>query len=137
MSATPGIAKPSAQRMFGETAKLGAPCSRMAPATPSPGGNHLRSYNGTCNAWGYRGWVQVGIDPGQGINRWDYNSSTGPITPIYGRLGSWGRMGSMHGGGANCVFADGSVRFISESADVTLLNNLAAMADGNPIGEIP
>src|SRR5262249_60117323 len=70
----------------------------------------LEVYNGRTPAWAYRGWVQVGIDPGLAvINDWTYNSSTGPIVPQPGRVGSWARMGSRHPGGAHAAFADGSV----------------------------
>jgi len=87
--------------------------------------------NGRANPWAYRGWVQVGVDPvgsqsSKGINDWKY---TGPAYK-FGQVGSWARMGSFHFGGANAAFADGSVRFLSESLDLTTLEKLAAMADG-------
>ncbi len=92
----------------------------------------LDVYNGRCSAWGYRGWVMVGIDVanGGGINRWDY--STG-IEPIRGRLGSWGRCGSLHAGGANLLFGDGSTRFLSETTERAVLERLCAMADGQTV----
>lgn len=94
----------------------------------------LNVYNGRTASWGYRGWVMTGIDPRGGINNWAYTSSTGPIEPIIGRLGSWGRAGSLHPLGAQFCFADGSVRFISEATPLTVLTQLAYMADGsNPI----
>jgi prepilin-type N-terminal cleavage/methylation domain-containing protein/prepilin-type processing-associated H-X9-DG protein len=85
-------------------------------------------YNGRCAAWGYRGWVMVGIDVanGGGINRWDYPNTT----PVIGRLGSWGRAGSLHPGGANVLLGDGSTRFLRETTDRTTLERLCAMADG-------
>jgi prepilin-type N-terminal cleavage/methylation domain-containing protein/prepilin-type processing-associated H-X9-DG protein len=127
---------PTQRRMFGEDSFTRPAMIRDGTSnTIALAETTYNVYNGTCAAWGYRGWVQVGTDPGQGINRWDFGIPG--FVPEIGRLGSWGRMGSLHPGGASCVFADGSVRFISESADVTLLNNLAAMADGNPIGDIP
>jgi prepilin-type processing-associated H-X9-DG protein len=87
-------------------------------------------YNGTCAAWAYRGWVQTGVDPSNGINLWFYPSAP---TTVIGRLGSWGRMGSLHTGGANAVFADGSVRFFNESTSTTTLHLLGMMSDGSPI----
>jgi prepilin-type N-terminal cleavage/methylation domain-containing protein/prepilin-type processing-associated H-X9-DG protein len=90
-------------------------------------------YNGTCPCWAYRGWVQVGVDPRTGINDWTYPN----ITATPGRLGSWGRMGSLHTGGANALFGDGSVRFLSEATDATTLSRLGTMADGNPLGDLP
>jgi len=126
---------PTARRMFGENAT-----TRRVMITdwhqqqPSPWRRPPTTCNnGTCAAWGYRGWVQVGHRPGQGINRWDYGIAGSCRSTA---ASAAGRMGSMHSGGANCVFADGSVRFLSETADVTLLTRLSAMADGNPTGDI-
>jgi prepilin-type N-terminal cleavage/methylation domain-containing protein/prepilin-type processing-associated H-X9-DG protein len=87
-------------------------------------------YNGACPAWGYRGWVQTGIDPGEGINIWQLS-----WTPYrYGQLATWwSNFGSMHEGGANCVFADGSVHFISENTSTTVLSQLSMMADGSVV----
>jgi prepilin-type N-terminal cleavage/methylation domain-containing protein/prepilin-type processing-associated H-X9-DG protein len=42
---------------------------------------------------------------------------------------------SIHPGGANIVLSDGSVRFLSESIDYTLLTNLANRNDGNELGD--
>jgi prepilin-type N-terminal cleavage/methylation domain-containing protein/prepilin-type processing-associated H-X9-DG protein len=89
----------------------------------------LEVYNGRCTPWGYRGWVQVGVNPGNGINIWTY----GTVPPVYGRLGSWSWMGSLHTNGANAAFADGSVHFLTEATPRTVLNQLAAMADGTSI----
>ena len=88
----------------------------------------LDVYNGRCSAWGYRGWVMVGIDVanGGGINRWDFTGTD----PQPGRLGSWGRCGSLHPGGANVLLGDGSTRFLRETADRVVLDRLCAMADG-------
>lgn len=82
-------------------------------------------------AWGYRGWVMVGIDPGQGINRWDW---PGVIAkPRVGRVRNYGHAGSLHPGGANFLFADGSVRLLSEHLSLNLLWKLSRMADGDPV----
>lgn len=42
---------------------------------------------------------------------------------------------SDHPGGAQFLLSDGSCRFVSENVDADILDNLAARADGNVIGE--
>lgn len=87
--------------------------------------------NGEGLPWGYRGWVHIGVDVNGGINVWDI--PTGTTTPLMGVLNSWGQSGSMHVGGAQYVFADGAVRFLSENINHTTLLNLARMSDGNVV----
>lgn len=87
----------------------------------------LSVYNGTCTPWAFRGWVQVGIDPEYGINIWYFNGMN--LQP--GTSGSWSYAGSLHIGGANFCFGDGSVHFLTESTSTAVLNELAAMADGS------
>ena len=52
-----------------------------------------------------------------------------PITSFQGAFSS------MHAGGAQFVMGDGSVRFIQESIDGTIYENLGSISDGNVIGE--
>ena len=83
--------------------------------------------NGTCPVWAYRGWVQVGVTTDPGINIWANSGAT------IGTVVSWDRnFASRHAAGAHACFADGSVRFISDSLDSTTLARLGRMADGNP-----
>jgi prepilin-type N-terminal cleavage/methylation domain-containing protein len=84
-------------------------------------------YNGRTAAWGYRGWVMTGIDLRHSINDWSFHTY---IEPRRGRLGSWGRAGSLHPGGAQFCIADGSVRFIDEEVSTATLVRLSYMADG-------
>jgi prepilin-type processing-associated H-X9-DG protein len=44
-------------------------------------------------------------------------------------------IGGPYNGGANILFCDGAVRFISEKIDATVLENLARMHDGNVVGD--
>ena len=92
----------------------------------------LNVYNGRTAAWGYRAWVMTGVDMRYGINDWSYPYPAGQ-GPVVGRLGSWGRAGSLHPGGAQFCMADGSARFVSETTNVTLLTYLGYMADGQPV----
>ncbi len=98
--------------------------------------------NGLGPVWGYRGWVQTGLDPskttsGKGINDWSLNATWttcgmvgGSNPPRAGRLGDWGRVGSMHTGGAMFAMGDASVRFVSENVPATTLLYWARMSDG-------
>lgn len=90
------------------------------------------AYNSQGIAWGYRGWVMMGIDVGRnGINVYTW---PGVITdPVRERLRSFACAGSMHQGGANVVLADGSVHFLSEDTDMPVLESLSAMADGQTV----
>lgn len=45
-------------------------------------------------------------------------------------------MSSYHTGGAHCVYADGSVHFLSDNIDFTMFNYLGDKADGEPIDGI-
>ena len=64
----------------------------------------------------------------------------GPFAPwstqcynlMYKRVGAYG---SGHGGGANVVFADGSVRFLSDSLSLRTLKALCTRAGGEVITE--
>jgi prepilin-type N-terminal cleavage/methylation domain-containing protein/prepilin-type processing-associated H-X9-DG protein len=121
----------NARTMFGENSTTRfTDISDGLSSTFAFGETTLEVYNGRTASWGYRGWVMTGVDLRYGINNWDYS----PVAPPkYGRLGSWGRAGSLHLGGANFCLADGSVRFVSETTNVTLLTRLGYMADGNAV----
>ncbi len=86
-------------------------------------------YNGFTSAWAYRGWVMVGIDVGR--NQINVHDWPGVIeNPNPSQLRSFASAGSHHGSGANMLFADGSVHFLDENTDKTVLEALSAMADG-------
>jgi prepilin-type N-terminal cleavage/methylation domain-containing protein/prepilin-type processing-associated H-X9-DG protein len=105
----------------------------------------LATYNGVTSAWAYAGWVSVGIDPvgnwnttypAQGLNIWNYNNNKAPNN-TYGQRASWYNAASLHTGGCNFVFADGSVHFLSQAIDVPSLTFLSRMADGQVIPNSP
>ena len=82
--------------------------------------------NGQQPAWGYRVYVQFGLDLERGINIWQ-TSATYP--GIAGRLDTWDRpCGSMHPGGCNLLLGDGSTHFISETTDRAVRLGISTMA---------
>jgi prepilin-type N-terminal cleavage/methylation domain-containing protein len=122
----------NARNMFGENST-----TRFADVldgtsnTFALGETTLDVHNGRTAAWGYRAWVMTGVDPRYGINNWSYG--TPGYVPRVGLLGSWGRAGSLHPGGAHFGFADGSVHFVHEDTPIPTLTNLGYMADGNSV----
>jgi prepilin-type N-terminal cleavage/methylation domain-containing protein/prepilin-type processing-associated H-X9-DG protein len=102
--------------------------------------------NGWGPAWGYRAWVMSGLDPSKNtgnvatapaINDWTLiatwttcGNPTGTNPPRRGRLGDWGRAGSLHTGGANFAMGDGSVRYVSEQIPRSMLLALSTMSGG-------
>jgi prepilin-type N-terminal cleavage/methylation domain-containing protein/prepilin-type processing-associated H-X9-DG protein len=110
--------------------------------TLAMGEQTLALYNGVTSGWAYCGWVSVGIDPvgnwnttypAQGLNIWNYNGRELPA----GERATWYNAASLHPGGVNFVFADGSVHFISQDIDVPSLTYLSRMADGMVIPTPP
>lgn len=88
--------------------------------------------NGNAPAWGYRGWVMVGIDIEQTVNLWYIPGAGAPCGPpgVPGRLGSWAWPGSQHPSGCQVLYADGSAHFVSDTSDVVVRRALATMAGG-------
>jgi prepilin-type N-terminal cleavage/methylation domain-containing protein len=88
--------------------------------------------NGECAPWGYRGWVQVGVDVGtKGVNAWSSDWTGG--TPRWGQLGTWASAGSMHPGGCHVLLGDGSAQFLSETTDTIVLEYISTMAGGETV----
>jgi prepilin-type N-terminal cleavage/methylation domain-containing protein/prepilin-type processing-associated H-X9-DG protein len=125
------------RRMFGENSD-----TRIAQVTDGLsntiafGETTLDNVNGRCPAWAYRGWVQVGVDPAQGINIWTSpwtyppNADPNRARPTPGRVGSWSWPGSLHPSGCNFTYGDGSVHFVNEDTPRVIMQSLAMMADG-------
>jgi prepilin-type processing-associated H-X9-DG protein len=137
----------STRYMFGEnsTTRI-ADVTDGTSSTLAMGEQTLELYNGVTSAWAYTGWVSVGIDPvgnwnttypAQGLNIWDYNHNTSPPNNTFGQRASWYNAASLHPGGVNFVYADGSVHFINQTTDVPTLTYLSRMADGQVITNLP
>ena len=92
-------------------------------------------YNGFGTAWGYRGWVMMGIDVGaNGINAYQW---PGVIAdPRRSQLASFSSAGSLHNHGANMAMADGSVHFLDESTDKVVLESLSTIS-GEELATVP
>jgi prepilin-type N-terminal cleavage/methylation domain-containing protein len=128
--------RPDRRRMFGEESNTTRSHVRDGMSNTIAVAETLYDvYNGECSAWGYRGWVMVGIDVGRyGFNRWHWPPYL--KTPRPGQLRSWGHAGSLHPGGAHLLFADNSVHFFSETTDSVVLEGLSTM-DGGEVVSIP
>lgn len=101
----------------------------------------LEVYDGVTMSWACAQHVGLGTQlanpPNVKINQWICCGWQSPpwTNSRPGRLGEWGSPGSTHTGGMHALMGDGAVRFISENTDVTIVNNLARINDGNPIGD--
>ena len=98
--------------------------------------------NGVTSGWAFAGWVSVGIDPvgnwnttfpATGLNVWKYN-----VSPLRsGARASWYTAASLHTGGVQFVYCDGSVHFVSQSIDTPSLQFLSMSQDGQVIANAP
>lgn len=132
-----------ARRMFGENSDTdnGDVVDGLSN-TFALGETTLRHVNGRGNPWAYRGWVQIGIDPGTswpGINLWHLPAvhptwENPPFTPIRGRTRTWwAAAASLHPGVSGFAMGDGSITYITETIDNVLLERLCRMGDGEVV----
>jgi prepilin-type processing-associated H-X9-DG protein len=95
--------------------------------------------DGSCSAWGYRGWAHSGVDIGtpaydgkSPINNWDCGQIRGCWSPgivdMPGTLAEWNYPGSMHPSGCMVLMGDGSVQFQSQTTAMNVLAAIASMA---------
>lgn len=71
---------------------------------------------------------------GSPINCWTYYTGPPTYSIQVGRVASWGMAGSLHPSGCNVTMADGSVHFIGEATDLTVLSAFCTIADGISVG---
>ncbi len=93
----------------------------------------LSVWNGTASAWGYRALLMTGVNLsyGGGINYWFYPGK--PYVP--GKRSGWGTAGSLHPGGCQAIFADGSVHFVAEVTNKEIVRRLGTIAEGSVTGD--
>ncbi|TWU20702.1 Type II secretion system protein G precursor [Novipirellula galeiformis] len=88
--------------------------------------------NGESATWGYNKWVGHGVS----VSYFGINHKTDASTPLLPyRLATYMTSGSLHPGGAQYTFGDGSVHFLTDSIDIVTLRRLDYIADGQVVPE--
>ncbi|OHB80289.1 MAG: hypothetical protein A2V98_24320 [Planctomycetes bacterium RBG_16_64_12] len=131
------------QRMFGENSYATFADIRDGSSNTVAMVERLYNvYDGYCAAWAYRNWVMMmdiggpgGINMNESpLNNWNTGGwNPAGYVPIPGRLGEFYYPGSGHPGGCNMTLGDGSVRFISETTPLTVLEAIATMAGAETV----
>ena len=129
--------------LFGENSYCRfAECTDGLSNTIAMAEQTLETFNGRTSGWSFAGWVSVGVDPvgafnvtfpARGLNVWNYNNNLSPLNKVVGRRASWYNSASLHTGGVQMLQGDGSVRFVSQSTDLTNLTFLCRMSDGQVV----
>ncbi|NLY02390.1 MAG: DUF1559 domain-containing protein [Rhodopirellula sp.] len=99
--------------------------------------------------WGLRYYTMTGADLAVcsycsqdcGINVWTIEPGCSWITgndriAVRGRTSNYGMAGSLHPGGCNSLLADGSVRFLSETTEFTVLTAIST-PQGGEVATVP
>jgi prepilin-type N-terminal cleavage/methylation domain-containing protein len=107
----------------------------------------LQCYNGAPQSWacvqhvgGASVYFYNGGTSGNGkLNDWQSNPAWlawgATTTVVPGRVISWASPSSVHTGGLHILLGDGSVKFLNENTSITIVNRLALVRDGAPVGE--
>jgi len=133
------------RRMFGEDSYCNI--SQIVDGTSNTVAMAERLYSvadGCCPAWAYRGWVQItdiaypGYNNTSPVNNWDQTGIKACWNPnavtTPGTLAEWWYPGSMHPGGMNSLMGDGSVRFVSETTALSILQAVASIGGHETAG---
>ncbi|OYW15017.1 MAG: hypothetical protein B7Z55_15330 [Planctomycetales bacterium 12-60-4] len=74
---------------------------------------------------------------GYGINNFTCCTWRSPPNAqfLIGRNGEHSSPGSLHDGGCHVLMGDGAVRFVSQNIDSSTRTRLAAISDGQTLGE--
>ncbi|MBI1348441.1 DUF1559 domain-containing protein [bacterium] len=95
--------------------------------------------DGKTGNWACASHVGYGVDFGTGYGINNYTCCTWRSPPNaqfqIGRNGEHSSPGSTHDGGCHVLMGDGAVRFISQNIDSSTRTRLAAIADGQVVGE--
>jgi prepilin-type processing-associated H-X9-DG protein len=131
------------RRMFGENSTTKITDVSDGTSNTLMVGETTKMYaNGDAEAWAYRAWVMTGVEvyydaADAGINLWYMpwvSPAWVPYQPHPGICHTWwANAASLHPGGCNFTFADGSVHFISQTVDKPTLLGLATMAGGEVV----
>ncbi|MFO1002349.1 MAG: DUF1559 domain-containing protein [Planctomycetaceae bacterium] len=92
----------------------------------TPFKKNYQFYGPYWNAWNYTSGIR--------FDGYPINSKQGCGGGTSGCPHAWGS-GSKHVGGMQMTMADGSVKFLSENVDYTLVQNLVGIAEGKVLGE--
>jgi len=91
-------------------------------------------YNGQNSGWSFRSYTMFGIDMNRGINIW-YLLPSG--SRVAGQLATWDMpCGSLHPGGVNAAFVDGSVRYIMQNVERSVARAMSTIA-GDEVVALP
>jgi len=84
--------------------------------------------------YGYRGYAWI-LGKSYSTTFNTYAPPNAPYPDVCQLAYGWFGARSYHPGGANVALGDGSVRFVSETVDLTTWRNLGSINDGNVLGE--
>ena len=122
--------------------KRGPVGTAYSAANPAPSGPQYNIYAPTDAGLQLRYWRWAEADGGYGVsgainNKFRPMSETTPFattgTTAGNNAGANDEIFSFHPGGANCLFGDGSVRFMKDSTNLVVLRSVVTLAGGEVV----